>query len=80
MTAIEDLGPAHQVDRITYQCLACDRPWPCDPAREYLLVTMGDDRPQLTIRMWDDLEDAALGPLRYEPVADLVERFVRWTA
>ena len=80
VVTVEEMGLAHQADRTSYQCLCCLKPWPCDPAREYLIVTMGHDRPQLAIRMWNELEHAVMGPLRHEPVGELVERFVRWAA
>jgi hypothetical protein len=80
IVTVEETGLAHQVDRTSYQCLCCCKPWPCDPARECLIVTMGDDQAQLAIRMWNELEYAAMGPLRYERVAELVERFVLWVA
>ncbi|GGN93944.1 hypothetical protein GCM10010112_82790 [Actinoplanes lobatus] len=39
---------------------------------------MSRDLPQLYAWMWRELEHAALGPLEREPVAELVERFLRW--
>jgi hypothetical protein len=73
---VEETGLAHQADRTSYQCIGCSKPWPCAPAREHL-VTMSDDRPQLAIRMWNEWEHAVMGPLRREPVGELVERFAR---
>ncbi|GID51118.1 hypothetical protein Aca07nite_83930 [Actinoplanes capillaceus] len=66
----------HQPDPATYDCLACEKEWPCDPAREFLLLST-PDRVQLAIRMWTELEHAA-GVLRAEPPSVLFERFLRW--
>jgi hypothetical protein len=68
----------HQPDRCSYLCLGCERPWPCDPAREHLATTLGHDPAQLHTWMWAELENAAMGPLGHEPVTLLVDRFLRW--
>ncbi|GGN15074.1 hypothetical protein FHR83_004693 [Actinoplanes campanulatus] len=65
--------PARKID---WDCLACGRPWPCDPAREDLLTT--HDAVQLRIAMWDALEEAAR-ILPHTPAAELFERFLHWT-
>ncbi|GIE35367.1 hypothetical protein Ait01nite_084120 [Actinoplanes italicus] len=69
-------GADHQADPAGYDCRACEKPWPCDPAREYLLSTTPDPV-QLNMRLWLELETAA-GVLRHEPPAELFERFLKW--
>jgi hypothetical protein len=69
-------GAEHRADSATYDCLACEKAWPCDPAREYLLVST-PDAVQLSIRMWMELEKAA-GVLQCEPPGVLFDRFLRW--
>ena len=44
-------GAGHQPDRGTYDCVACEKPWPCHPAREHLLGSaaqwaVGPEKPQ----------------------------------
>lgn len=77
MTVGVDLGRFHRADPATYDCLSCDKPWPCDPAREYL-VTSTPDRVQLATHLGAELE-RAVGVLRHEPPAALYERFIEWT-
>jgi hypothetical protein len=69
-------GAGHQPDPATYDCLSCEKPWPCDPAREYLLLST-PDLVQLNVRLWLELETAA-GVLGHEPPAVLFERFLKW--
>jgi citrate lyase alpha subunit len=66
----------HEANRASYDCRACGRPWPCDPAREELTET--HDPVQLAIVMWDALEDAAR-VLSGEPAPVLFNRFISWT-
>ncbi|GIE80926.1 hypothetical protein Aph02nite_68760 [Actinoplanes philippinensis] len=68
-------GAAHQPDPATYACLACTLPWPCTPARDYLVAST-PDRVQLAMRMWDELEKVA--GLDGQHPADLFDRFLRW--
>jgi hypothetical protein len=70
-------GAGHQPDQATYDCVACDKPWPCDPAREHLLGST-PDAVQLSMRLWTELEHAA-GPLRHELPAVLFDRFLKWS-
>jgi hypothetical protein len=66
----------HQADPASYDCRSCELPWPCEPAREYLLSTT-PDAVQLGIRLWVELEQAA-GVLRHEPPSALFDRFLKW--
>ncbi|MBB2940622.1 hypothetical protein FB565_000326 [Actinoplanes lutulentus] len=66
----------HQPDRATYNCLSCDKAWPCDPAREYLVASTPDPV-QLAMRLWMEIEDAA-HVLADESPAALFERFLKW--
>lgn len=65
----------HLPGRPSWDCLACGKPWPCDPAREYLATTM--PRTQLCLyaaaRFGDALED-----LPTAPVSELYDRFLSW--
>ena len=67
---------AHTPYRSSWDCLACERPWPCDPAREELRAD--HDRVQLAIYMWNRLEEAVT-ELPPSPAAELFERFIEWT-
>jgi hypothetical protein len=69
-------GAGHQPDQATYDCVACEKPWPCDPARTHLLGN-SRDAVQLSMRLWTELEHAA-GPLRNEPPSALFDRFLKW--
>jgi hypothetical protein len=66
----------HIAERPSWDCRACDKPWPCDPARERLMLEM--DRVPLAIYMWVNLEEAARD-MPLGPVAELFERFIKWT-
>jgi hypothetical protein len=65
--------PARAVD---WDCLACGKEWPCDPAREDLLAT--HDVVQLRMVMWNALEEA-VHILPPTPPEVLFERFLHWT-
>ena len=69
-------GTAHQPDRPSWDCRACDKPWPCDPAREQLTQTYG--RKTLSIFAVDRLSEAARDIPTMTP-AELYERFLAWT-
>jgi hypothetical protein len=77
VTADVSTGAEHQPDPATYACGACALPWPCAPARDYLIATT-PDHVQLAMRMWDELERAARALADRHP-ADLFDRFLRWT-
>jgi len=66
----------HVAERPSWDCRVCGKPWPCDAAREALILEM--DRVALAIYMWINLEEAVLDrPLG--PASELFERFIRWT-
>lgn len=66
----------HIAGRPSWDCLVCEKPWPCDPAREHLAADM--DRVQLAITMWNYLEEA-VSDLPPAPPTELFDRFLRWT-
>jgi hypothetical protein len=74
MTAVA--GVEHTAGRPSWDCRACGKPWPCDPARESLLSEM--DRSSLAIYMWANLEEA-VGNLPGGPPGELFDRFIHWT-
>jgi hypothetical protein len=63
-------------ERPSWQCRACDEPWPCPPARASLAREA--DRVMLTMYMWGHL-DRAMTELPPGPPAELFDRFLRWT-
>ena len=66
----------HTAERPSWDCRVCGKPWPCDPAREVLIVEM--DRVSLAIFMWVNLEEA-VRDMPPGPASDLFDRFIRWT-
>ena len=68
---------AHRPQFDTFDCSSCAMPWPCAPGRSELLATM-PDRIQLSIYMWNVLEQAA-AVLRDQPPSVLFDRFLGWT-
>lgn len=66
----------HLANRRSWDCLACDKPWPCDPARERLAAELGPV--QLAVYMWANLEEAA-GHLPDLPISEAFDRFLAWT-
>lgn len=76
MAAVDGAGSEHVVHRPSWDCRACGRPWPCDPAREYLAQRL--DSIGLAMYAWDHLDEAA-GELPNAPPGELFERFLAWT-
>nr|GID82563.1 hypothetical protein Ade03nite_14870 [Actinoplanes derwentensis] len=74
----ESVELRHEPDRRNYLCLACETAWPCNPAREQLIASVGDEPFLLHVVMWSEFDQAAMGPLRSEPIGALIERFLRW--
>ena len=75
MTASDERAD-HVPDRPSWQCHACGRPWPCDPARKDLAAELG--RVDLAVLMWNHLEEAARD-MPQAPASELFDRFLRWT-
>jgi hypothetical protein len=65
----------HTPCRPSWECLACGRPWPCDPARETLSLAM--DFFQLAMFMWDKLEESVVDDPG-SPWQEVYERFIKW--
>lgn len=70
------MAPEHIAHRPSWDCAACGKTWPCDPAREALASEM--DSVQLAMYLWTNLEEAA-GDLPTIPVTEAFERFISWT-
>jgi hypothetical protein len=66
----------HIAERPSWDCVACGKPWPCDPARKALTAEM--NRVQLAMYLWGNLEEA-VGDVPGMPVAEAYERFIAWT-
>lgn len=75
-TEVSPVTVEHTAQRPSWDCRACDKPWPCDPAREALAAEK--ERVSLSVYMWMQLEDAARD-LPNEPASALFERFIHWT-
>jgi hypothetical protein len=70
------MSAEHAAHRPSWDCRSCDKPWPCDPAREALAAAM--DPVGLAVLMWVRLEEAVTDLPRVPP-AELFERFLHWT-
>jgi hypothetical protein len=68
--------PVHVPARPGWDCAACARPWPCDPAREELATRY--PRTILAIVAATYLGQATGDMLTAAP-AELYERFLSWT-
>jgi len=75
-TKVCSMSVEHAPDRPSWDCQVCEKPWPCDPAREDLCSEM--DRVTLAINMWLNLENAVL-ELPDTPADELFARFIAWT-
>lgn len=75
MTALEELTD-HVPMQPSWDCQACRRPWPCEPARHQLAAAFGPVR--LRLFCWTQFELAAVD-MRDKPTGELLDRFVRWT-
>ncbi|MEV6343860.1 hypothetical protein [Actinoplanes sp. NPDC051851] len=77
MRGVETTGAEeHLAARPSWDCRACGRPWPCDPARELLIHS--HSRVDLAVVMWNHLEEAARD-MPHAPASELFDRFLRWT-
>ena len=66
----------HIAERPSWDCRACARPWPCDPAREGLVAEL--DPVQLAMHAWLNLEEAAQD-LPFASADEMFDRFLAWT-
>jgi hypothetical protein len=66
----------HIKHRPNWDCTACGKPLPCNPAREEPAATLSPVA--LRTRMWARLERAALD-MPHGPPGELFERFLHWT-
>lgn len=67
----------HLPRRPGWECLACGKDWPCDPAREELAQDTGGGT-ALSVLMWAHLEDYVV-EASPEKLPDAFERFLSWT-
>ncbi|TDO40675.1 hypothetical protein C8E87_4394 [Paractinoplanes brasiliensis] len=70
------LTSEHHPGRPSWDCLACGKPWPCDPAREALALELG--RTPLAMYLCAHLHEAARDMPTTSP-GELYERFLAWT-
>jgi hypothetical protein len=76
VSIVSEGSPEHSVERPSWNCRVCGRPWPCSSAREAMIAEM--DRVSLAIFMWINLEDA-VRELPPRTASELFDRFVSWT-
>ena len=65
----------HIADRPSWDCRACGKPWPCDPAKAKLAAELGPTA--LAVYAWEHAEEAA-PQLPGMPVAEFFDRFLTW--
>lgn len=65
----------HIEERPSWDCRACGKDWPCDPAREHLAAELSPTA--LRINMWTRLEVYAQDH-PHGPVGEMFDRFLRW--
>lgn len=70
-------GDAHEPARPSWDCLRCEQPWPCPPARVQLSEAYSGNRIGLGMYL-AGLYAAALAERPGDRPADLHERFVGW--
>jgi hypothetical protein len=68
----------HQPLRPSWDCAACGRPWPCQPAREALTRQYRGRGTWLTMYMLAHMTMAA-ADMPTAAYAELSERFINWT-
>ncbi len=66
----------HLPGRPTWDCLSCDKPWPCDPARERMAAE-SPDVASLAFLMTRYLEDYAQEVQPWPP-GEAYDRFIGW--
>jgi hypothetical protein len=67
----------HSPHQPSWNCVVCDKQWPCDPAREQLVAQYGLGA-SLAMLGWQYLEEAASAFPDGSP-GELFDRFIRWT-
>lgn len=65
----------HTPDRPSWDCGACGKAWPCDPAREELVAT--HSRTARLVLLWSYLEDA-VAELPATSPGETFDRFLTW--
>ncbi|MET3430435.1 hypothetical protein BJ973_009647 [Actinoplanes tereljensis] len=73
----------HWPKRPTWDCMACQSPWPCYTAKVQLTAEFTGERTRLRVylaaQMWEAIDDCAVpGDGRPRPNG-LYERFLFWT-
>ncbi len=68
----------HLLVRPSWDCAACDRPWPCDSAREQLRAEFATFPSVLRIYLAGQLADANAELVGANPI-ELYHRFLGWT-
>lgn len=66
----------HVPNRPDWDCWSCEKPWPCDPAREKLAEDY--DLVGLSVFMSERMVEAAKDMPTVKP-AELFDRFIAWT-
>jgi hypothetical protein len=69
-------GEDHRAKRPEWICDCCGEPWPCEPARDYLLADTGGGT-ALALVCWAYFEDYVndMGP---RPLGEAYRRFLGW--
>lgn len=66
----------HIPDRPSWDCRACTRDWPCDPAREHLAAEL----PPVQLGVYAAVTlGEAVQDMPATPPAELYDRFIGWT-
>ncbi len=68
----------HISARPSWDCTACERPWPCDPAREQLRTEFARFPSVLRIYLFGQLTDASAELIGADPI-ELFHRFLGWS-
>ncbi len=66
----------HLPDPVSYICLICDQPWPCEPAKATLFEHYGHGSPSLSMYLAAQLADAA--QVLSASSEELYRRFLGW--
>jgi hypothetical protein len=74
---IESVADNHAPQRPSWDCIACDEPWPCRPAKIQMLNEARNSMTSLRIAAWANFELAAYD-MPTGPAIELYQRFVGW--